>query len=52
MGAVDGLLATAGSPSKVAFDPTDNAQPSYSPQSDRIAFTVFTCEAIFWLIEP
>jgi len=27
-------------------------RPSYLPLGDRIAFTLFNREAIFWLIEP
>jgi Tol biopolymer transport system component len=41
-----------GDPEPLTFDPTDKAHPSYSPQGDRIAFTVYNYEAIFWLLEP
>ena len=41
-----------GEPEQLTFDPTDKAHPAYSPQGDRIAFTLFNYEAIFWLIEP
>jgi Tol biopolymer transport system component len=41
-----------GEPEQLTFDPTDKAHPAYSPQGDRIAFTLFNYEAIFWLLEP
>jgi Tol biopolymer transport system component len=41
-----------GEPEQLTSDPTDKAHPAYSPQGDRIAFTLFNYEAIFWLIEP
>ena len=37
---------------QVTFDPTDKAHPVYSPTEDRIAFSVFNYEAMFWMIEP
>jgi Tol biopolymer transport system component len=41
-----------GEPEQLTFDRTDKAHPAYSPQGDRIAFTLFNYEAIFWLLEP
>jgi Tol biopolymer transport system component len=43
---------SGGDPEQLTFDPTDKAHPAYSPQGDRIAFTLFNYEAIFWLLEP
>jgi Tol biopolymer transport system component len=41
-----------GEPEQLTFDPTDKAHPSYSPDGNQIAFTVFNYEVVFWLIEP
>ncbi len=41
-----------GAPQQLTFDPTDKTQPAYAPDGDRIAFTVFTYEIQFWLLEP
>ena len=44
--------ATGGTPEQITFDPTDKTQPSYSPDGDRIVFTVFSYESQFWLVSP
>ena len=41
---------SGGQPEQLTFDPTDKAHPACSPRGDRIAFTVFNYEAIFWLL--
>ena len=41
-----------GAPRQLTFDPTDKTQPAYSPDGRRLAFTVFTYTAQFWLLGP
>jgi len=36
---------------QVTFDPTDKAHPVYSPIEDKIAFSVFNYQAIFWVLQ-
>lgn len=44
--------ASGGAPEQLTFDPTDKTQPAYDPTGRWIAFTVFTYQAQFWLLEP
>ena len=39
-----------GEPERVTFDPSDKVHPSYSPNGEQIAFTVFRYAAHFWRI--
>lgn len=41
-----------GEAEQLTFGAVDKAHPAYSPEGDRIAFTIFNYEAIFWLLEP
>ncbi len=43
---------TGGAPEQLTFDPTDKTQPAYAPDGERIAFTVFSYQAHFWLLTP
>lgn len=36
---------------QITFDPTDKAHPVYSPKEDKIAFSVFNYQSIFWMLE-
>ena len=35
----------------MTFDPTDKVHPAYSPDGERIAFTVFRYAAHFWRLQ-
>lgn len=35
---------------QITFDPSHKAHPSFSPTDNRIAFSVFSYDAIFWLL--
>ena len=41
-----------GQAEQVTFDPTDKTHPSYAPDGQQIAFTVFSYKAHFWLMDP
>ncbi len=41
-----------GQAEQITFDPTDKTHPSYAPDGQRIAFTVFSYKAHFWLMDP
>jgi len=41
-----------GTPTQVTFDPSDKTQPAVSRDGATIAFTVFTYQMQFWMIEP
>ena len=43
---------TGGKAEQVTFDPTDKTHPAYAPDGQRIAFTVFSYKAHFWLMDP
>lgn len=43
---------TGGKAEQVTFDPTDKTHPAYAPDGQRIAFTVFSYKAHFWLMNP
>ena len=36
---------------QLTFDPSDKTQPAYSPDGERLAFTVFSYRAHFWLLQ-
>lgn len=41
-----------GAPTQVTIDPTDKTQPSVSHDGASIAFTVFSYQMQFWLVDP
>ena len=41
---------TGGEAKQLTFDPTDKTHPSYAPDGQRIAFTVFSYQAHFWVL--
>ncbi len=41
---------TGGEAEQLTFDPTDKTHPSYAPDGKRIAFTVFSYKAHFWVL--
>ncbi len=41
-----------GTPTQVTTDPTDKTQPSVSHDGSAIAFTVFSYQMQFWLVDP
>lgn len=43
---------SGGTATQLTFDPTDKTQPSVSHDGKSIAFTVFSYQMQFWLIEP
>ena len=43
---------TGGEAEQITFDPTDKTHPAYAPDGQRIAFTVFSYKAHFWLMTP
>jgi Tol biopolymer transport system component len=46
------LPLAGGSPSQVTSDPTNKTQPAWSPDGQRIAFTVWSYDAQFWRLVP
>ena len=46
------LPLTGGTPTQVTTDPSYMTQPSWSPDGERIAFTVWNYDAQFWRITP
>ena len=46
------IPVAGGTPTQVTFDPTDKTQPAVSRDGTSIAFTVFSYQMQFWLIEP
>ncbi|MFN8060930.1 MAG: hypothetical protein U0Q12_17365 [Vicinamibacterales bacterium] len=54
--AADGRLqifrvpVAGGTPVQLTFDPTDKTQPTFSPDGRRLALTVWTYEAQFWML--
>ena len=43
---------SGGAPVQLTFDPTDKTQPAVSRDGKSIAFTVFTYQMLFWVMEP
>ena len=43
---------TGGEAEQLTFDPMDKTHPSYAPDGERIAFTVFSYKALFWVLQP
>lgn len=41
-----------GTPTQVTSDPSNKTQPSWSPDGARIAFTVWSYDAQFWMLRP
>lgn len=41
-----------GEAEQVTFDPSDKTHPAYAPDGARIAFTVFSYQAHFWVLSP
>jgi Tol biopolymer transport system component len=44
--------SSGGKPELVTSDPSNKTHPSYSPNGERIAFTVWRYEALFFLLTP
>jgi Tol biopolymer transport system component len=40
-----------GRPEQITFDPTHKSQPAHSPDGRRVAFTVWSYEAQFWMLD-
>lgn len=46
------LPSGGGPPTQVTTDPSNKTQPAWSPDGQRIAFTVWSYEAQFWRLQP
>jgi Tol biopolymer transport system component len=46
------LPISGGTPQQLTFDRTHKTQPAWSPDGRRIAFTVWSYDAQFWVISP
>lgn len=46
------VATSGGGVQQLTFDPTHKTQPTFSPDGQRIAFTVFSYNAHFWAIAP
>jgi Tol biopolymer transport system component len=44
--------SSGGTPELITSDPSNKTHPSYSPNGERIAFTVWRYEALFFLLTP
>jgi Tol biopolymer transport system component len=47
-----GIPASGGTPDQITRDPSHKTQPAYAPQGDRLAYTVWSYEAQFWMLHP
>jgi Tol biopolymer transport system component len=46
------IPASGGTPDQITRDPSHKTQPAYAPQGDRLAYTVWSYEAQFWMLHP
>ncbi|HEY2905807.1 MAG TPA: hypothetical protein VGJ29_07880 [Vicinamibacterales bacterium] len=46
------LPISGGTPTQVTNDPSNKTQPAWSPDGARIAFTVWSYDAQFWMLRP
>jgi Tol biopolymer transport system component len=46
------MPVAGGAPEQLTSDPSNKTQPAWSPDGQRIAFTVWSYDAQFWRIAP
>jgi Tol biopolymer transport system component len=44
------IPASGGAPEQLTFDPAHKTQPAWSPDGERLAFTVWSYDAQFWRV--
>jgi Tol biopolymer transport system component len=46
------IPASGGAPEQITRDPSNKTQPAYAPTGDRLAYTVWSYDAQFWMLRP